>query len=47
MEKNTVTSPKTGSFEFQNWPVYENALEFVAQAYRVWAQVFFQLKFSA
>lgn len=37
MEEKLVRSPKTESFEFQNWPVYERALDFVAQAYRVCA----------
>src|SRR5436305_8891034 len=35
MEERAVQSPKAGSFEFQNWPVYERALDFVAQAYRL------------
>src|SRR4051812_45916991 len=35
MDKNLATNQKSGSFEFQNWPVYESALDFVAQAYRL------------
>ncbi len=35
MKENTIEGPKYGAFEFQNWPVYERTLDFVAQAYRL------------
>jgi hypothetical protein len=27
--------PKSGRFEFQNWPVYQQAVEVVERAYRI------------
>ena len=35
MQTETQMSPKTGRFEFQNWPVYQKALEFVEEVYRL------------
>jgi four helix bundle protein len=39
MEEKTLRSPRAESFEFQKWPLYERALEFVAQGYRVCAEL--------
>jgi four helix bundle protein len=33
MNNQSEKSPKSGSFEFQKWPVYQNAVAFVGLAY--------------
>ena len=39
MPELTSESPKSGRFEFQNWPVYTKALEFVGFAYELCEQL--------